>query len=135
MGWTLAAMSLAINILLSVAHMGLLGDRVAIGAVPPATSVSVEATLLVALAQICTDHGLDQRGVQGKSPKSGFLPTCPLCFFFATTTLILAMGQLLLILRRVEIDRLRPTVEARRLGELLQRIELPRAPPFIRIAA
>ncbi len=139
-GLMLAALSLAINILLSMAHMGMFGERLSMdGVQTPVVAAAPgfgEASLLAALTQLCTDHGLAQRTVKGKGDsKPTLFPTCPLCLFFAATTLVLAFGQLLLVLRRIEIGRLRPLAATRRLSEFLLSLARSRAPPSLRIAA
>jgi hypothetical protein len=140
-GLMLAALSLAINILLSMAHMGMFGERLDMSAarsVPVAAAPGFsEASLVAALAEICTGHGLSERAANGNGEggKATLFPTCPLCFFFAAATLVLAVGNLLLILRRTAIGRVRPLAATRRLSEVLQRHAQPRAPPSLWIAA
>ncbi|MDR3499548.1 MAG: hypothetical protein P4L72_10010 [Parvibaculum sp.] len=138
-GLTLAALSLAINILLAMAHMGLFVERLGMnGAAAPVSASApgvTEASLMTALAQICSGHGLTQRAGGGDADKSTPFASCPLCFFFAAASLILAMGNLFLILRRISADRLQPLAASRRLSAFLQSIAQPRAPPSHWIAA
>lgn len=138
-GLTLAALSLAINILLAMAHMGLFVERLGMNGAEAPVSISApgvsEASLMTALAQICSGHGLAQRAADGDSGKTAPFPTCPLCFFFAAVTLVLALGNLLLILRGQPLGRLQPLAASRRLNAFLQSIAQPRAPPSLWIAA
>ncbi|HEX7776311.1 MAG TPA: DUF2946 family protein [Parvibaculum sp.] len=139
-GLMLAALSLAINILLSMAHMGMFGERLDMAGFRANTPVAAapgfnEASFVAALAVICTGHGLSDRAASKDGGKTALFPTCPLCFFFAAATLVLALGNLLLVLRRVTIGRLRPLAATRRLSAFIQRHAQPRAPPSLWIAA
>jgi hypothetical protein len=136
----LAALSLAINILLSMAHMGMFCERLDMSGLRANAPVAAapgfsEASLVAALAEICTGHGLSDRAASKTGDKATLFPTCPLCFFFAAATLVLAFGNLLLVLRRTAIDRLRPLTVTRRLSAFIQRHAQPRAPPSLWIAA
>ena len=137
-GWTLAALALTINIVLSIVHMGIMNSRIAVNQPSQNTSQSVDAkeqALFAALAQICTGHGLVKRPVGDKGGSDTGSPTCPLCFFFAVTTLYFAVSYLLIALRRREIDCLRPLVSVARSFDLLQRWVQSRAPPARLFAA
>ena len=135
--WSLAALSLAINLLLSVMHVGLMDQQLSGRTTLTATSAastSAEGSLLNALAVICTEHGLAKRGAQKGGDKSGIFPTCPLCFLFASMTLILAFGQLVLVLCRTRIGRIPPPVIIRNVAAFFERPAQPRAPPSFSFA-
>ncbi|HEY4344978.1 MAG TPA: DUF2946 family protein [Parvibaculum sp.] len=139
LGWTLATVSFALNVLLSVAHMGALGGHMMPMGHKAPTAIAApafsEAALLAALTAICTGDGIAERAAAGKDGKPALFPTCPICSLFATVTLVMGSGLLLLVLRRTEMAWAKPSATTRRLSEHLQSEARPRAPPSLWIAA
>lgn len=137
LGWTLAALSLAINLLLSVVHLGAAGGLLPVHeprAPSAVAAASVEARLLQALTEICTVSGLGKRGGDDGERTADILPACPFCLLFAAAALALAAGHLLLVLRRTPVRWIFPPAGAGRFVAFLIHPAQPRAPPSFRAA-